>query len=69
MASKPDIRAGDLAMTVTNGLRVRSRPEVSDVSTKYEPTLSWGTRLAIEEGPVAGSGYWWCRVRLIDQTL
>lgn len=56
-------------MTVTDDLRVRSRPEVSDASTKYEPTLFWGTRVAVEDGPVAGSGYWWCRVGLIDQTL
>ncbi len=68
IGAKPDIRAGDLALTVGDNLRLRAKPEVSTASTTYT-MLRWGTRLAILVAPVAGSGYWWCRVRVIGQQL
>jgi hypothetical protein len=49
---------------------MRSKPSVSDASRRYEPVLPLGTHLDALEGPVAGSGYWWYRVRLTEgQTL
>jgi len=65
-APRPGLRAGLLAVTVTDRLRVRSRPGVGTESAKYEPLLSLGTRMSIIEGPVAGSGYWWYRVKAAD---
>ncbi|HET7678081.1 MAG TPA: hypothetical protein VFK38_09540 [Candidatus Limnocylindrales bacterium] len=48
---------------VTDDLRVRSLPEVSDRSVKYEPLL-WKDALAwVYEGPVQGSGYDWYRIQ------
>jgi hypothetical protein len=54
--------SGLLAMTVTDGLRVRSQPLVSDAATIYQPTLPQGTRLRVVDGPMLASGYWWYRV-------
>jgi hypothetical protein len=45
---------------------MRSKPEVSAASIKYDPLLPIGTRLQVVTGPEAGSGYWWYRVDLID---
>jgi hypothetical protein len=50
------------AVTVSDRLRVRSLPEVSDASVKFEPLVPLGTRLAVIDGPVLGSGYTWFRV-------
>ena len=50
------------AVTVSDRLRVRSLPEVSDASVKFEPLVPLGTRLAVIDGPVLGSGYSWFRV-------
>jgi serpin B len=58
-----------LIVTVSDGLRVRSLPEVSDVSIKYDPLLALGTELQVIGGPVAGSGYTWYEVALISQPL
>jgi hypothetical protein len=33
---------------------------------RYQPLLAVGTNLRVLAGPVAGSGYWWYRVRLED---
>jgi hypothetical protein len=48
--------------TVSDRLRVRSLPEVSDASIRYEPLLPLGTEVTVLEGPVLGDGYAWYRV-------
>ena len=63
---RPSFAVGDLVVTVTDNLRVRSKPGVSADSLKYEPVLEAGTDLQILGGPVAASGFWWYRVRLLD---
>jgi hypothetical protein len=60
---------GLAAMTVVDGLRVRSHPLGADESTIYEPVLPQGTRLRIVDGPVFGAGFWWYRVTDISITL
>jgi hypothetical protein len=45
-------------------LRVRSEPNVTDDSMKYEPLLSKGTMFGVLDGPVSGSGYWWYEIVL-----
>lgn len=67
MGPRPPFYADALVVTVSDDLRVRSKPRVSTDSVKYEPLLSIGTVLEILEGPVAASGYWWYRVRLGDE--
>ena len=67
---RPTFVPGTLLTTVTDGLRVRSRPWVGDDSARYEPVLPNATMVHALEGPVEGSGYWWYRVELTDgQTL
>jgi hypothetical protein len=51
---------GTLAMSVTDGLRVRERPLVEDAG-KLE-LLSSDTRAAVVGGPAVGSGYVWYQV-------
>ena len=51
-----------VVVTVSDRLRVRSQPRVSDDSIKYEPVLPIGTELLVLDGPVAGSGYTWYKV-------
>jgi hypothetical protein len=51
-------------VTVTDGLRVRSKPRVAGGSVVYEPPLDSGVTLRVLDGPVAGSGYWWYRIWL-----
>ena len=53
--------AGGAAITVVDGVRVRSTPSVDDaVSRKYVPLLPRGTALFVLDGPTAASGYdWW----------
>lgn len=53
---------GGTVITVSDQLRVRSEPEVSASSKKYEPLLPLGTELRVLEGPVSRSGYIWYRV-------
>jgi serpin B len=60
---------GDAAVTVSPGLRVRSRPRVADDSLKLEPLLPVGTELAVLGGPVTASGYAWYDVAPIGVTL
>jgi hypothetical protein len=60
---------GGTVVTVSDRLRVRSRPEVSDVSVKYEPLLPRGTELLVLEGPVSASGYVWYRVAPVSLSL
>ena len=54
--------------TVSDRLRVRSLPEISDASIKFEPVLPLGTKVTVLDGPVLGSGYAWYHViaRLTD---
>jgi hypothetical protein len=59
---EPATRRQDAAITISDRLRVRSLPEVSEASIRYEPLLPIGTRLAVLDGPTLGSGYAWFRV-------
>ncbi|HET9084453.1 MAG TPA: hypothetical protein VFN41_08625 [Candidatus Limnocylindrales bacterium] len=63
---KPTFRAGDIVMTISDRVRVRSKPGVSADSIKYEPLLRIGSDVKILRGPTAASGYWWYRVHLED---
>lgn len=60
---------GQVLVTVSDNLRIRSEPRVSDDSLKYEPLLPLGTELAVIGGPVSASGYAWYRVRPVSFTL
>ena len=51
------------ARVVTNDLRVRSRPGVSDDSKKLEPLLQQGTPVLVVDGPIQASGYDWYEVQ------
>jgi hypothetical protein len=66
MGPRPPFEPGALLVTVSDDLRIRSKPRVSSDSAKYEPLLAIGSYLTILAGPVAGSGYWWYRIRLVD---
>ena len=68
LGPRPSFAVGDVVVTVTDDLRVRSRARVSSDSVKYEPVLELGTELRIVSGPVAASGYWWYRIRIVDGT-
>ncbi len=56
-------------MTVSDRIRVRSQPRVSDDSIKYEPLLPTGTELFVIEGPIEASGYAWYHVAPTTLTL
>ena len=56
-------KVGSIAAVVTNDLRVRSRPEVSDASKKLDPLLQRGQEVFVVKGPIAGSGYSWYEVQ------
>jgi serpin B len=72
-AATPSVLAGfvrgDAAITVSAGLRVRSRPRVADDSLKFEPLLPLGTNLAVLGGPVAASGFTWYDVAPVGVQL
>jgi hypothetical protein len=57
---------GQVVVTVSDRLRVRSEPRVSDDSLKYEPLLPLGTELTVLDGPVEASGYVWYQVRPVS---
>jgi hypothetical protein len=58
------------AVTIVDGLRVRSKPSVGDDSFKYEPVLPQGTQLYVLNGPTSASGYVWYEVvALASRTL
>ena len=64
----PSIESTDLfidqvVVTVSDRVRVRSEPRVSDDSIRYEPVLALGTELTVLDGPVSASGYTWYKVR------
>jgi len=72
--SPPPVPAVDpllnaLAVTVSDRLRVRSQPRVSDDSIKHEPVLPLGTQLNVVGGPIVASGYTWYEVEPLDLTL
>ena len=52
--------------TVTDGLRVRSKPGVSAASVKLEPLLGTKILLFVIAGPVAADGYDWYHVMPFD---
>lgn len=61
-ATASSMKVDTVAVTLVDGLRVRSKPRVSDDSFKYEPLLPLGTQLYILDGPVSVSGYAWYEV-------
>ncbi|HEU5204904.1 MAG TPA: hypothetical protein VFU17_11460, partial [Candidatus Limnocylindrales bacterium] len=50
---------------MTDNVRVRSKPGVSDDSMKLEPLLPDGVGLLVLDGPVPASGYDWYQVKPI----
>jgi len=60
---------GVLAVTVTDGVRVRSQPRVASDSRMYQPVLPSGTSLLVAGGPVVASGYTWIEVSVLSATL
>ena len=68
-ASPADAFLGSVVVTVSDRLRVRSAPEVSDASVKYEPLLPLGTELRVIGGPVSASGYVWYEVTPVSFAL
>jgi hypothetical protein len=55
-------RSSAPAVTVSDRLRVRSLPQISDASIRYEPLVPIGTRLFVLDGPTLGDGYVWYQV-------
>jgi hypothetical protein len=51
--------------TVSDRLRVRSLPEISDASVKYEPLLPLGSRIHVIDGPTLGDGYAWYHITAV----
>lgn len=63
--TQPDpggLALGSVVEVVTDDLRVRSAPAVSETSTILEPLLEPGTKLYVVDGPVGASGYAWYQV-------
>jgi alpha-tubulin suppressor-like RCC1 family protein len=60
---------GQIVVTVSDGLRVRSAPRVSDDSLKYQPLLPLGTELRVLDGPVSASGFVWYKVEAVSFVL
>ena len=56
-----------LGAVVTDDLRVRSKPEVSDDSKLLTPLLDFGREVYVVDGPVAASGYDWFQVLPINK--
>jgi hypothetical protein len=55
-------RSNVAAVTVSDRLRVRSLPEISDSSIRYEPLVRLGSRLWVLDGPTLADGYAWYQV-------
>ena len=66
---EPAIGIGSAVVTVSDSLRVRSAPGVSDDSIKYEPLLPVGTELLVVGGPVEASDYVWWQVEPLSLAL
>ncbi len=69
LATPTDLLVGQVVVTVSDGLRVRSEPRVSDDSIKYEPLLPLDTELTVVGGPVYSSGYVWYEVTPVSFAL
>jgi hypothetical protein len=63
------IKIDSIATVVTDDLRVRSLPEVSDASAKLTPLLQRGQALFVVDGPFERSGYRWYQVQPIGRRL
>jgi len=61
-ANAEAVEPNQVVVTVSDRLRVRSEPRVSDDSIKYDPVLPIGTELFVLDGPVTASGYTWFKV-------
>ncbi len=61
-----DPPVNSVVVTVSDRVRVRSEPRVSDDSIKYEPVLRLGTELLVLDGPVSASGYTWYKVATVS---
>jgi len=59
---------GQVVVTVSDNLVVRSEPRVSDDSVMYKPWLPTGTELKVLDGPVSGSGFTWYEVEPVSFT-
>lgn len=57
------VEPGLYAVTVTDRIRIRSKPGVSDDSEKLEPLLKQDIRLLVIDGPVEADGYDWFLVQ------
>lgn len=66
---RADPLVGQVVVTVSDNLRVRSEPRVSADSIRYEPLLPLGTELQVIDGPVSASGYVWYKVVPVSVTL
>ena len=56
------VMVDSVAVTVVDGVRVRSQPRISDDSYLEKPLLPLGTQLYVLDGPVSASGYTWYQV-------
>ena len=63
------IPADTYARVVTDDLRVRSKPGVSEDSKKLEPLLQEPMSLLVLDGPVQSSGYDWYLVQPIPSDM
>jgi serpin B len=60
---------GTVALTVSDSVRVRSRPRVASDSILYQPVLPAGTSLLVTGGPVVADGYTWIEVAPLSMAL
>jgi hypothetical protein len=60
--SSSGFAGGSVAVTIVDGVRVRSRPGISAESALLEPLLPRAAQLFIVAGPVHASGYDWYSV-------
>jgi hypothetical protein len=63
------LRPDTAALAVTDGLRMRSGPEISDASLKLQPLLRKAQAMYVVDGPVEGSGYAWYQVYVPSANL
>jgi hypothetical protein len=66
VAANAPIPADMFARVVTDDLRIRSLPSVSDGSKKLEPLLQEGDIVLVLDGPVQASGYDWYQVQPVN---
>ena len=68
-AAPADPFLSSIVKTVSDRLRIRSQPRVSDDSRKLDPLLPLGTELEVVGGPVTASGYTWYEVAPVSFAL